>query len=48
MSEEPDIDEYVDDDSDIFEGACEACSGTGQQYEGDVVVGNCLVCGGSG
>ena len=47
MTEEPDIDEYVDD----FENdtPCDACSGTGQHYEGDVVVGEtCPICGGSG
>lgn len=46
--EEPDEDfEDADNDS-IFEGTCNACQGTGQEYEGDVVVGDCQVCGGSG
>ena len=27
---------------------CDDCSGTGQDYEGDIVVGDCPTCGGQG
>ena len=30
------------------DGRCESCMGTGQDYEGDIVVGQCIICDGSG
>ena len=27
---------------------CEFCDGTGMSFEGDIHVGNCIHCGGSG
>jgi len=35
-----------EEESDGFD--CITCSGTGQEMEGDVVVGDCPVCFGSG
>lgn len=35
-----------DEESDGFD--CTACSGTGQEMEGDTVVGDCPECFGSG
>lgn len=47
---EPNVDEYEDDhpEDDSLEMDCPGCSGTGKQYEGDLIVGDCNLCGGSG
>ena len=32
----------------MTDGRCERCQGTGQKMEGDIVVGDCCFCDGTG